>query len=139
MKTELAVENADIYSCAHEIEPNFEEGELVMLVNKTLRLSKLKNNRSLGIYLIIKRNLNTYHCRNIITNVTFIRNGRNLRKLHLDEKVAEKLKAQNFKLREGHFLEPFDPSASSDTEFELIIDSIDEKPSFGKYQLRKRK
>ena len=83
--------------------------------------------------------MNTYHCRNILTNVTFIRNGRNLRKLHLDEKVAEKLKAQNFKLREGHFLEPFDPSASSNTEFELIIDSIDEKPSFGTYQLRKRK
>lgn len=64
-----------------------------------------------------------------------------MRKLHLDPIVAEKLKSKNFKLREGHFLAPFDPdvAASSGTEFELIIDSIDEKSSFEKYNLRERK
>lgn len=141
MRTELAIKNAKIYSCQIENEPQFEVGELVMLVNNTLRLSKLKNNRTLGIFLVTKRNLNNYHCRNIITNVTFVRNGRNMRKLHLDPIVAEKLKSKNFKLREGHFLAPFDPdvAASSGTEFELIIDSIDEKSSFEKYNLRERK
>ena len=140
LRNELSIKNAKIYSCKIENEPNFEVGEIVMLINSTLRLSKLKNNRSLGIFLITKRNLNSYHCRNIITNVTFIRNGRNLRKLHLDQKVAEKLRAQNFTLREGHFLAPFDPeiSAASGSEFELIIDTSDEKPAFEKYNLRKR-
>ena len=140
LRHELALKNAKIYSCKIENEPIFEVGDLVILVNNTLRLSKLKNNRSLGIFLITKRNLNSYHCRNLITNVNIIRNGRNIRKLHLEQNVAEKLKAQNFTLREGHFLAPFDPeiAAASGTKFELIIDTAEEKPSFEKYNFRKR-
>jgi hypothetical protein len=94
------------------------------------------------------RNWNSYHIVNILNNVTLIRHGRYLRKLHIDDKIAESLKNQNFILKNEHFIEPFLPHEGNSSNLEITNEGALRKPLFteksedkvhSKYNLRSRK
>ena len=148
VRNEIAVKNLKNYSNQIINEPQFNVDDLVILVNSRLRLSEIHNDASQGIFLVKTRNLNSYHIVNILTNVTLIRNGRYLRKLHIDDKIAESLKNQNFILKNEHFIEPFLPHEGNSSNLKITNEGALRKPLFteksenkvhSKYNLRSRK
>ena len=103
-------------------------------------MSKLRNDRSDGIFRILSRNLNCYKIRNIITNCELIRNGRFLKPLHVSSELKQSLLDKNFQLRNDHIIEPFPKIYNpSDNLIEISIKEPESEQLTKKYNLRKKK
>ena len=140
IQLKIGLKNFENYKSVLTTPPQYEINDLVILSNTKLRMSKLRNDRSDGIFRILSRNLNCYKIRNIITNCELIRNGRFLKPLHVSSELKQSLLDKNFQLRNDHIIEPFPKIYNpSDNLIEISIKEPESEQLTKKYNLRKKK
>ena len=140
---EIGIQKYEIYNSF--VSPNklktFNIGDLCLISDPIIKLSKNSNYGVHGPFIITKKNLNSYHLKSLVDNRTFIRNARHLKRLILSREHAEILKSQNFTLNDKNFIIPVPQEvvAEQDVVIEGIIKSSDRNLVQSDYNLRSRK
>ena len=140
MRSSLALKQADYYSNSLSAPPTYNPGDLVLLVNPRIRLSKLDTNFVSGPFIVISRNLNSYKIRHSITNISHVRNGRFLRPLFLNDADKKAVSEQNIALKANNTIAPLNRSRTPPLAENLDINIEDIPPeSSNRYNLRPRR
>ena len=120
---------------------NFDIGDICLISDPIIKLSKNSNYGVHGPFLITKKNMNSYHLKSLVDNRTFIRNARHLKRLKLSKEHADILKSQNFTLNDKNFIIPVpqEVAAEQNVVIEGIIKTSDRNLVQSGYNLRSRK
>ena len=119
---------------------NFDVGDICIISDPIIKLSKSENYGVRGPFIIMKKNLNSYHLRSLVDNRTFIRNARHLKRLKLSKEHADILRSQNFTLTDKNYIIPLPQEVTAEQEvvIEGITKSLDPNLVQSGYNLRSR-
>lgn len=115
-------------------------GDLVVVVDPVLRLSKIRSKDSQGPFVVLAVNLGSLKMRHIIDSRVIIRNLRHCRKISLPAETRQMLVDAHFVLKDNNRIVPIDPDIPIPDQPCIIGGEIKppEQPA-RKYNLRRRK